>query len=73
MIYSIRNASLITIFALTLMACSGGEQGDATDASINAEASLDALYHEFDEEFLELNPIFATFRGDNRYKPLVPT
>lgn len=30
-------------------------------------AALDAIYEEYNEEFLEMNPIFATFRGDNRY------
>ncbi len=28
---------------------------------------INAMFAEYDEEFLALNPIFATFRGDNRY------
>jgi uncharacterized protein (DUF885 family) len=28
---------------------------------------LNALYHDYDEENLALNPIFATFRGDHRF------
>jgi uncharacterized protein (DUF885 family) len=30
-------------------------------------SALDALYAEFDEEFLRDNPVFATFRGDMRF------
>ena len=65
MTHTIRNALLIFVFALALTACS--RAGDDGEASLNTEATLDALYHEFDEEFLKLNPIFATFRGDNRF------
>jgi uncharacterized protein (DUF885 family) len=32
-----------------------------------ASERLNAMFVEYDEEFLELNPISATFRGDHRY------
>jgi len=37
------------------------------DAAVDVVAQLTALYHEYDEENLALNPIFATFRGDHRF------
>ena len=33
----------------------------------DAAAALNALYAEFDDEFLRDNPVFATFRGDMRF------
>ena len=35
--------------------------------AVDVVAQLNALYHEYDEENLALNPIFATFRGDHRF------
>jgi len=37
------------------------------EPAIDVVAELTALYHEYDEEMLALNPIFATFRGDHRF------
>ena len=46
---------------------SEGEGVAEEPAAVNPEEELDALFHEYDEEFLRLNPIFATFRGDPRF------
>ena len=43
----------------------------ATPASDKA-ARLDALYEQYWEELLELNPLQATFQGDNRYNDRLP-
>ena len=37
------------------------------ETAVDVVAQLDALYHEYDEENLALNPVFATFRGDHRF------
>jgi uncharacterized protein (DUF885 family) len=37
------------------------------EAAVDVVAQLNSLYHEYDEENLALNPIFATFRGDHRF------
>ena len=37
-----------------------------------ANAELQKLFQQVDEEFLRLNPIGATFRGDNRYNDKLP-
>lgn len=62
---------LMAALIIGLAACTKGEEQAAPvdDAATLAAkvAEINALYAEFDEEFLALNPIFATFRGDNRY------
>ncbi len=45
-----------------LVAVPGGQHPDQ-----NSSERLNAMFAEYDEEFLELNPISATFRGDHRY------
>jgi len=41
---------------------------DTTEATaVDATVKLQQLYHEYDEEVLALNPLFATIRGDNRF------
>jgi len=41
---------------------------DATEeTAVDARTTLQQLYHEYDEEVLALNPLFATIRGDNRF------
>ncbi len=47
-------------------ACSSNEEPAATD-DINASAALSALFDEHFERNLELNPVNATFIGDNRF------
>jgi uncharacterized protein (DUF885 family) len=44
----------------------------ATQVSENKAAQLTKLYAEYWEEVLKLNPIQATFQGDNRYNDLLP-
>ena len=34
---------------------------------VDVAAQMDALYAEYDEDYLALNPLSATFRGDNRF------
>ncbi len=56
----------VIVIALGLAGC--GPSTDKTEGSvIDAAEQLAQLYREYDEEFLVLNPIFATFRGDNRF------
>jgi len=54
------------IFALCIASCEkAGEPVD--DTVVDAAAQLAQLYHEYDEEVLAMNPLFATIRGDNRF------
>ncbi|MDJ0710418.1 MAG: DUF885 domain-containing protein [Woeseiaceae bacterium] len=53
------------VVALLLAAC-GGEKEPEIDSSVAGEA-LEALFGEHFERNLELNPLAATFIGDNRY------
>lgn len=39
----------------------------APESTVDIPAQLNALYAEYDEEYLAMNPLFATFRGDNRF------
>ena len=59
---------LVVVF-LGLAACEKAAEPVAAidEAGIDVVAELAALYHEYDEEILALNPIFATFRGDHRF------
>ena len=42
-------------------------QDQAAAPASDKAARLDALYHDYWEEVLRLNPVQATFQGDNRY------
>lgn len=65
---TIRTTMTALVACLVLAACTPAGDEPATDTTpADAQAQLDAIYHEFDEEFLALNPLFATFRGDNRF------
>ena len=57
---------LLTVTALGLAACERASE-PAEELIVDAAAQLAELYHEYDEEVLALNPLFATFRGDNRF------
>ena len=39
----------------------------ATETTVDVPAQLNALYAEYDEDYLAMNPLSATFRGDNRF------
>lgn len=54
---------------LIIAACEKAPESQAAGEkpAVDVAAELEALYHEFDEEFLALNPIAATFRGDHRF------
>lgn len=41
-------------------------------AAAGKSARLEALYEQYWEEYLELNPLAATFQGDNRYNDRLP-
>ncbi len=54
-----------------VMACAGFDAGPA-HAEGGKSARLEALYAQYWEENLELNPIGATFQGDPRYNDRLP-
>ena len=60
----VRSAMLAVLFLVA--ACSSNEEPAAT-GGINASAALSALFDEHFERNLELNPVNATFIGDNRF------
>src|SRR5215510_7058995 len=43
-----------------------------SQSSKPANTGLQKLFAQADEEFLKLNPVGATFRGDNRYNDKLP-
>ena len=62
-------ALLVAVLA-SLAACGRAPEPAAEPAAAEAPdvaAELDALYAEFEEENLRLNPVLATFRGDHRF------
>lgn len=57
-----------TVFLLSFSLCGcGSDIEPVTEVDVDIPAELNALYADYDEAFLALNPIFATFRGDNRF------
>jgi uncharacterized protein (DUF885 family) len=65
MMSRVAHALLITA-ALGFAACERSVE-PIDEPNVDIVEELDQLYHEFDEELLALNPIFATFRGDHRF------
>jgi len=58
----------VFVIAVGLCLAGCGSSDDTTEESvIDAAEQLEQLYHDYDEEFLVLNPMSATFRGDSRY------
>jgi len=53
--------------AVLLLAACGGSEDPATTETVDAGSQLHALFDEHFERNLELNPMRATFVGDNRY------
>ena len=53
--------------AVLLLAACGGNEDTSTTETIDAGAQLHALFDEQFERNLELNPLSATFIGDDRY------
>src|SRR3546814_4540178 len=51
---------------------SAQEAATAAGAASDKAARLDALYEQYWEELLKLNPLQATFQGDNRYNDQLP-
>ncbi len=60
----VRSAMLAVLF---LVAACGSNEEPAATGGINASAALSALFDEHFERNLELNPVNATFIGDNRF------
>src|SRR5687767_7783269 len=66
------------VLALALTVAAGSMPAFAADPPRAAQsdqakaARLNALYEEFWEENLKLNPVGATFQGDPRYNDLLP-
>ena len=60
---------LLSTLALGVAACEQATEPAAPNAEpeVDVVSELNQLYHEYDEENLALNPIFATFRGDHRF------
>jgi len=54
---------------LVVLVLAGCQQANepAKVAAVDAAEQLTQLYADYDEEYLALNPLFATFRGDNRF------
>ncbi|MEM8681780.1 MAG: DUF885 domain-containing protein [Pseudomonadota bacterium] len=59
------SALLAPLFVLA--ACSQSEEPAVEVAEPDTAARLDAIYAEYNEDNLKLNPVIATFRGDTRY------
>lgn len=80
----IASQGLVLALALTIAACGSKDSTTTTDTTTTAPAmpaqadpaalaaELDGLYNEFWEESLKLNPIQATFVGDERYNDQLP-
>jgi len=49
------------------VAASAASQESAADAALQARQELHQLFEDYFESYLELNPTFATYIGDNRY------
>ena len=66
--------SLVAPLLLMLAGCGGESGGDADQAAetTGASAQLHQLVEEYFEEGLKLNPLQATFIGDNRYNDQFP-
>jgi len=58
---------VLTLIVLLLSASCQQASDTTENAAADVSTQLDQLYAEYDEEFLLLNPMFATFRGDNRF------
>lgn len=82
--FRIASHGLVLALALTMSACGSRDSTNTADATTAVPAmpaqadtaalaaELDGLYDEFWEESLKLNPIQATFVGDERYNDQLP-
>ena len=76
----IPRAPVVLALALALAPCLAGSQvatavpAERQVAAPQAEAGqrLNAMFEQYFEEFLELNPLYATQLGDNRYNDRLP-
>jgi uncharacterized protein (DUF885 family) len=58
---------LAWLVLVALVACEKSPTPAIEGANDDVASQLQALFHEYDEAVLELNPLAATFRGDPRY------
>ena len=63
---SILYSSLAVILTVGMAAC-GPAAEDTQLPAVDVATEMNQLYADFDEEYLILNPLSATFRGDNRF------
>ena len=61
--------ALLAAASIALTACQPSADAPATDSATETDsvALLNAIYADYDEAYLALNPMAATFRGDNRF------
>ncbi|HEY5612967.1 MAG TPA: DUF885 domain-containing protein, partial [Lysobacter sp.] len=73
---TLRPLVLALALTLSLAGCASGPAlSDTPQAAVNQQAKatrLNALYDQYWEEVLKLNPVQATFQGDNRYNDQLP-
>ena len=75
-----RRAPLVLAFLLTFaagaaapqVAMAAAAEQQATASAAEAGQRLNAMFERYFEEYLELNPLFATQIGDNRYNDRLP-
>lgn len=64
---------LLTILAIfTIVSCKNTKKEDTVSQPQQPNAQFNQLLKDFNEEKLKLDPISATFAGDNRYNDLFP-
>jgi uncharacterized protein (DUF885 family) len=64
--------ALVLLFAAALPMFQAHPKAAAAPAAGDKAAKLKALYEQFWEETLQLNPLQATFQGDSRYDDQLP-
>ncbi len=66
-----KNKILIIVLALSIFACKNEPKKLAEDSTTGNKA-FDSLTEKYYQEGLKLNPLDATFQGDNRYNDTLP-
>lgn len=67
-----RKALLPILALLLVLACKEEPKTSKTDASVENNPEFMTLLDDYYEEGLKLNPLNATFAGDNRYNDILP-
>ncbi len=66
-----RNKILILVLVLSIFACKN-ESKTVADTSAAGNLAFDSLTEKYYQEGLKLNPLSATFQGDDRYNDILP-